>query len=85
MEYNLAVITTKYILEEGEPILYVIRDEDGDWQFLDGQDITEADAIVVSLGQIIERDNSIKELLDMPKETEAKRKDTNNPWVFYKL
>ncbi len=79
---NLAVITTKYILE-GEPILYVARDEDGDWQFLGGQDITEADAAMVSLGQIIERDSSIKELLDMPKETEAKRKDINSPWVFF--
>ncbi len=81
MNLDLGVISTKYILE-GAPILHVAKDEDGDWQFLGRQEITEADAVVVSLGQILKIDETIKAILDMPKGAEVKRQDVNSPWVL---
>src|SRR5262245_61945069 len=41
---NLAVISVTRITKGAKPILYVVHDEDGDWQFLDGDDVSEEDA-----------------------------------------
>jgi hypothetical protein len=85
MELNQAVITTKYIINDGFTITEVIKDEDGDFQFLGGQVMTEEDAIVVSLEQIVKLDKSVKCLLEMECETMAYRNSINDEWVLRNL
>lgn len=64
---NTMVITTKDIIQNKKVILVVYHDaEDGMWQFLDGEDITEGNAAVVSLFEIFQIDNSISELSGLP-------------------
>lgn len=61
---NIAVITTKSILNKSSDILQVWHDEDdGVWQFLDGSDVNEENALIISLKEIVELDNSISQLL----------------------
>src|SRR5215813_3037784 len=52
---NVAVITTRHVLDARKPILLVAHDQDdGAWQFLCGTTNNSADARVVSLRQIFE-------------------------------
>jgi hypothetical protein len=78
---NLAVITLKRILAEERAILLVTHDEDGDWQFLDGQSVSEEDAAVVSLRHVTLLDPGIIELADLPRGWRASRASPDGPWV----
>lgn len=79
---NIAVITTKNILDKSSDILLVCHDEDdGIWQFLDGKDINEEDALIISLKEIVELDNSISQLLySLPLGWAAFRNNKNSEW-----
>lgn len=35
---NKAVLTTRYVIKNNSPVVCVIYDEDGDWQFLGASD-----------------------------------------------
>jgi hypothetical protein len=57
---SLAVITLKRILQTEQPIRYVSHDrDDGGWQFLDGGDVYDEDAIVVGLGTMLRLDSTV--------------------------
>ena len=77
---NCPVITTKYIIYEKYLITDVYIDSDGDWQFLGSQEAKEEDVMIVSLEQIIKRDSSIMELLDMPLNSHAYRGSSDDKW-----
>ena len=38
---NKAVLTTRYVVKNNSPVVTVIYDEDGDWQFLGTEEIDE--------------------------------------------
>ncbi len=65
---NVAVFTTKQVMRLGQPILHVSHDEDdGAWQFHTGvEQLSENDAMIVALSEIVEHDQSISELADLP-------------------
>ena len=77
---NCAVITLARILDGSKPILYVVHDEDGGWQFLDGGDVSEDDAKTVSLKQVVLLDLSLKSLADLPTGWTAERNSPDQPW-----
>jgi hypothetical protein len=77
---NTASITTRQVLE-GAPILLVTHDEDdGGWQFLCGSTNDPADARVVGLGRMLERDGTLGELADLPEGWRASRVSADAPW-----
>ena len=77
----MAVVTLRRISEQGYPILLVIHEADeGGWQFLDGEDVTEDDAIMVSLHHIIASDTSLRSLAALPPGWQAQRSDPDHPW-----
>ena len=41
---NKAILTTRYIIKNNSPVVTVIYDEDGDWQFLGAEEINKSDA-----------------------------------------
>jgi len=76
-----AVFTTKFVIDESSPILFVYHDEDGSWQFHGKEDnIKEADMRIVGLGEILEIDNSIWDLKDMSPGFEAFRSSKVSEW-----
>jgi hypothetical protein len=78
---NVATITVRQIVEAGEPILLVARDtEDGGWQFLIGGAFDVADAMVVSLRSMFERDPTIAELADLEPGWQATRQRVGAAW-----
>ena len=78
---NVMVLTMKKIMKENSSIVYVSHDEeDGMWQFHDGSDVGIDDAMVVSLEEVVSRDNTIKELYNLPLGWIAWRDAKNSEW-----
>ncbi|RZK58982.1 MAG: DUF4262 domain-containing protein [Pedobacter sp.] len=78
-EKDLAVYTTKQILE-GDPILYVHHNEDGDWQFYSYLDPTLDDIKVVSLQEMLEIDPSLNEIYYLQYGWRAWRSSRYDDW-----
>lgn len=78
---NVATITVRQIVEDGAPILLVVRDsDDGCWQFLTGDVIEIADAMLVGLRGMVEQDPTISELADLEPGWRASRKSVGAEW-----
>jgi hypothetical protein len=77
---KLAVITTRRIVQGERSILLVVHDVDGDWQFLDGEAADTSSAMVVGLGNIVKRDESLRILADLPCGWRAWRANANISW-----
>ncbi len=79
---NVAVITVRQIVREGNPILRVSHDrDDGCWQFLEWDTPKEEDAMVVALGEIVALDPSVTELAELPLGWRAFRRGVGELWV----
>lgn len=78
---NVAVITTRDVVNEGKTILFVFHnDEDGYWQFHCDPEPKEEEAMVVSLALIVLRDPSVRELADLPYGWQAWRERYGSEW-----
>ena len=82
---DTACFSCQHVVTSGQPILSVMHDHDGSWQFLCGQDHREADAKIISLKQVTEIDPSINELYEMPAGVGADRATKESEWKPYKL
>jgi len=75
-----AAVICSHVFEHTRPVLLVCR-EDGDWQFLcGGRDHTHQSFHLVGMNHVLDRDESLKELLDLPKDWNAERADVRSPW-----
>ena len=75
------VITLERILQGRSSVLLVTHDEeDGAWQFLDGEHVFEDDGAVVCLGEMVQLDPSLGELGDLPVGWYAWRPEPGQPW-----
>lgn len=83
-EKNKAVITTKHVMRDKSPIVYVSYDEDGDWQFFGIEDIITDDAAVISVSQILALCPALSELPDMKQGTAVYRENENSEWILHK-
>ena len=71
-ERNVAVFTTRQVLE-GLPILRVIHETDGDWQFLCDTTYELDNLKVVALEELTKRDPTINELFQLNYGWQARR------------
>ena len=79
---NCAVISLRQIVNEGVPILRVSHDaDDHGWQFLGGEQLTPADAMIVSLAEIVKIEPGLFALADLPPGWIASRQNANSKWV----
>jgi len=80
-EPNVMVMTTKNIINNNSPIISIWHDAgDGMWQFLDGTDVNEKDAMMVSLEEIVNLDNSVIEVSNLPLGWVAWREKKDSVW-----
>lgn len=80
---DLAVLTTRSIVQGGAWIAHVSRDgDDGGWQFHDSGPGAprEAEGMVASLRAMTERDPTLHELADLPEGWRAWRSGPAAPW-----
>ena len=80
-----AVITEESVVAARKPILLVIHDEGhGGWQFMSGGDITGQNPKVITKEEILKLDPTLKEVIDLPVNWEARRANPKAPWVRQK-
>ncbi|MBB1288366.1 hypothetical protein H5085_09240 [Pseudoalteromonas sp. SR43-6] len=72
------VYTTKLVVHEQYPIVFIVHDEDGDWQFLCGT--TTEDIVVACFGCFYEHHKLIEQFSDLPRGWCAWRDNVNSPW-----
>ena len=83
---SIYVFSTKGIVENNVSISYIVQDENGDWQFLNlEEDLTEDNARLLSLEEVIELDNSIEKVLNMDMGYYAIKTESTNSWTIKKL
>jgi hypothetical protein len=76
------VITTRFVLDDGRPILRVSHDDDdGTWQLLCGTTTRGADGRVGCLGCLAAKDPTLGELADLPRGWVAHREAAGAPWT----
>ena len=82
MELDQAVFTTKYVMEGSSCIVYVVHEKDHEWQFFGNEkDISESDARIISLGEMLDLDPTIQGILWIPPGTEAWRGCVEDDWT----
>lgn len=80
---NVPCITVKAVMRGTSPILMAFRDsEDGGWQFLTGDPITMADAMLVSLQEIVDLDSTILQLAALPPGGSGARDRRDSSWML---
>lgn len=73
------VMTTAGVAYDGSPVTVVIHDEDGEWQFLDG-DPDPAEVTFVHLAHVVDHAPEMAALADLPRGWEAARTEAGE-WV----
>lgn len=84
------VITTKYVVDDGLPVLYVSHEYDpeasseGSWQFHCGNDDYSGGVLrLVKLETILESDQTIFGICDLKVGFGAKRESVGSPWTIF--
>ncbi|MGE8513540.1 MAG: hypothetical protein ACN6N7_12610 [Chryseobacterium culicis] len=78
---NEAVITTRFVLENNSTIVSAFKDPDGEWQFFGNEEgISEQDARIISLNEILQIDPTIKKLLEIASGSHAYRDSKEDDW-----
>ena len=75
-----AVFTSKYVMAQGSPIVFVAHNEDGSWEFWGKEIIDESEIMVVLLEQIIKTDPTVQEVADLPVQFTAVREAKGASW-----
>ena len=74
-------ISSRSIVNGGEPILFVSHDlDDHGWQFLGLEDAHEEDACLIALEEVVVLDRRVLELADLPPGWCAWRPDPTSAW-----
>lgn len=64
---HTAVLTTSRVLERRNPVIYVTHDEeDGMWQFHDGESVSVKEGRIITLEEMLRLDPSVAKLADLP-------------------
>lgn len=79
-EKNLRSFTTRQHIELNKPIVRVVHDMDGDWQFLTGDQLLE-DARIVALEQMTIRDKTLNEVFNLDYGEQAERENIGSKWI----
>jgi hypothetical protein len=78
---QLGVFSSRLVMDQRKPILLAFHDEEGDWQFLAGDEQHAEEFTHVHLGHVLERDCSIRALEDLPAGWKAWRGASADDWV----
>ena len=79
-EKNLGIFTTRQWLELDKPIIRVVHDNDGDWQFLTGDQMPD-DIKLVPLEQMTLKDKTLNEVFNLDFGEFAEREIIGGYWT----
>jgi hypothetical protein len=84
---DYGVFCCPHVFHQEKPILLVVRDDDGDWQFLCGYDTFGPDqnCHLVGMGHLLERDASLADLVNLEPSNGVERDTINQAWKYFNL
>jgi hypothetical protein len=65
------------------PILLVLHNEDGAWQFLDGRNVDTDDGFALHVEHVFDERPELRSVADLPLGWAAERSDVNAAWTRY--
>ena len=72
-------VYTLHRITEGAPIVGVVHDHDGSWQFLDGEDVAAENITTIHLHHLLANHPHIRDVADLPPGEQAWR-DSHGVW-----
>ena len=78
---NTISYCTAKIAQAHFPVLYVVHDWDGDWQFLDETPDDPGDCVLMCMGCVLEQDPTLSEVADLPVGWGARRSEVGGSWT----
>jgi len=83
---GMLVFTCCHVLEDNRPVTFVTHHfDDNNWQFLCSCSHQDADAVIITVGEMCDLDHSLEELCDLPVGHCAHRKNASAKWIISKL
>lgn len=83
---DYGVYVCEHVFRHEKPVSLVIRDPDGYWQFLCGnEDDTDRDCHLVGVGHLLDKDPSLAEMTELKIGAGAERPTINDAWCFFEL
>jgi len=83
---KVAAVTSRQVLEQNLPILRVVHySDDASWAFTCGTTNDSEDIRIVAMEEMLNLDNSIVQIADLPPGWGASRTVANGPWSKYQL
>jgi hypothetical protein len=79
-DLNLGVFTST-LVRDGQPVLLVFHDEDGDWQFLSSKEERADECVLVHIGHLIDSDASLSAVADLAPGWKSCRLSIVDDWV----
>jgi hypothetical protein len=80
---TLGVYSTRDVMNGDVPILLVVHDDNGDWQFLPGAGVEVENGVLLHLSHIVEAHPEVHELRDLPRGWAAERDSDGDTWRRY--
>jgi hypothetical protein len=80
---DYGVFVCGHVFRKERPTLLVIRDPDGQWQFLCGKEgcIEENDGHLVGVGHLLERDSTPEKAVELESGQCIERETSSSSWV----
>jgi hypothetical protein len=79
----LTAFTTRQVDEGRVPVLLVIHNADTTWQFLPGTWVENEEGVALHAGHILDQDETLLDLADLPPEWAAERESVGGDWDRY--
>ena len=86
MNKNQYVFTTRFVIYGNSLIIIIIHEENGGWQFLGCEEnLKESDAVIISLGEMMDYDDTLSIVDSLPMGKQALRNNKQSPWYIYDI
>ena len=84
-ERNVATVTTRQVVKDNFPILSVAHySDDHSWAFTCGTTNKSEDLMLVGMGEVVDLDDTLYEIADLPLGWCADRETVGGEWSRYK-
>jgi len=82
---DFGVYCCPHVFDSTRPVLLVVRDPDGDWQFLCGKRDDTQDCHLIGVGHLLQRDLSLGAMADLDVASGAERENQRGEWKYFRL
>ena len=77
---DTAAFTTAHVIIDLKPVVHVVRNSEGNWQFLSSEGADESQIKTVVLRTVLSRHPDLRQIADLPLGWEAWRANASTPW-----